>query len=78
MSKVRIELNQKGIRELLKSSELEAVLGEHARKIAGRCGDGYGYDTYQATTRVIASVFTEDPDAMRDNLKNNTILKAMQ
>lgn len=78
MSKVRIELNHAGIRALLKSPEMEAMLGERAAQISDGCGDGYAHDTYQAPGRVIASVYTETPDAMRDNLRNNTILKAMQ
>ena len=34
MSKVKIELNRAGVRELMKSPEMQAILVEHANKIA--------------------------------------------
>ena len=77
MGNVRIELNRAGVRELLKSAELEALLKEQADAIAGRCGDGYASDTQVIETRVIASVYTDTDEAMRDNLENNTILRAL-
>ena len=78
MAKVVLELNQSGVRELLKSPEMAALLQEQADAIAGRCGDGYGTDTMLMETRVIASVFTDTKEAYRDNLDNNTILRALQ
>ena len=73
--KVRIELNSAGIRELLLSAEMQAVLGEKAAEITGRCGAGYESDIYLTPGRAVASVFTEDPDALKDNLENNTLLR---
>ncbi len=77
MSNVRIALNGAGVRALLKSDAIADAVSEQARKIAERCGEGYAYDVYQTPGRVIASAYTEDFRAMRDNLKNNTLLKAM-
>ena len=45
--------------------------------MAARAGDGYATDVYQAGSRVIASVYTETEEAMKDNLENNTLLKAV-
>lgn len=78
MAKIRLELNSAGVRELLKSTEMELMLKEHADAIAGRCGEGYIADTAQMGTRVIASVYTGTPETMRDNFENNTILRALQ
>ena len=78
MSNVKIVLNSAGIREMLKSPEMEAVVGEHAARIAAQCGSGYANDTKQMPGRVIASVFTDSNDAVRDNLQNNTILRALK
>lgn len=76
MSKsVEIELNSPGIREMLRSAEMQAVLGEKASEIAGRCGAGYESDIYLTPGRAVASVFTATPDAVKDNAKNNTILR---
>lgn len=78
MSKVRIELNSAGIRELLRSDEMGAVVEGHASAIAARCGDGYAFDRKLMPGRVIASAYTADKDAMRDNLDNNTLLRNLQ
>lgn len=75
--KVRIELNSEGVRELLKSAEIMAVCRGHADRIAGRAGDGYEVTTYTGKTRVNASVHAATDKAYRDNLKNNTLLKAV-
>lgn len=77
-SKVHIELNQKGLRELLKSPEMKAICTEHAQAIAGRAGDGYEVSPYTGKRRVNASVFAATKEAKQDNYKNNTLLKAMR
>lgn len=77
MNKVKIELNSPGIRELLRSEEMQAVLEEQAEKIAERCGAGYAHDTYLTGGRAVASAFAETPEAIRDNLENNTILRSL-
>lgn len=77
MSKVRIELNYAGVGELLHSKEIAGAVKEVADQVAARAGEGYATDTYQAGTRVIASVYTETVEAMKNNLENNTLLKAV-
>lgn len=74
MSKLRIEINSDGVQELLKEIGRD-VCGPMAQRAADACGDGYAADTHDAGTRVIASVYTETPEAYRDNLENNTILR---
>lgn len=78
MSKIKIELNSAGVRELLRSQSIADVLAEHASAIAGRCGEGYAHDTHMMPGRVIAAAYTETPEAMADNLRENTLLRAMQ
>lgn len=73
--KVRIELNSAGIREMLRSAEMQELLGEKAAEIAARCGAGYESDTHFTGGRAVASAYTEDPDALKDNLENNTLLR---
>lgn len=78
MSKnVEIVLNSAGIRELLKSAEIEAVCRDQAEAVANRAGAGYKVDTHVGKTRVNAMVSTDTKEAYRDNLKNNTLLKAL-
>lgn len=75
--KCRIELNSEGVRELLRSAEIMAVCKGHAEQIAGRAGTGYEVTTYTGKTRVNASVHAATDESYRDNLKNNTLLKAV-
>ncbi len=78
MSKIYIELDSEGIQELLKSPEITAVCQEHAKNTVSRCGAGYATDTYVGKTRVNVAVYPDTTDAIRDCLKNNTILKALK
>lgn len=77
MGKYRVELNEEGVRELLRSSEMMGVCSQLARNIAGRAGSGYAISTYTGQSRVNASVYCATAEARRDNLKNNTLLKAV-
>lgn len=77
MAKVEIELNSEGVRELLRSPAILAACRDVANGVAARAGDGYSVSSYTGTNRVNVSVGTETAKAMRDNLKNNTLLKAV-
>lgn len=74
----RIELNSDGVKELLKSPEMAAICQQHAQAIANRAGSGYAVTVYTGASRVNASVITETPEAIRENMKNNTLLKAVR
>lgn len=76
--KHKFELNRAGVRQLLKSSEMAQVVGEYAETVASRCGVGYATDEKQMPTRVVASVYTESDEAIKDNSDNNTLLKALR
>lgn len=77
MANVRIELNHEGVRDLLRSPAMAAVCKSYAEEIAGRAGNGYEVNVYTGANRVNASVGTATKEAMRDNYKNNTLLKAV-
>ena len=79
MAKIlRIKLKSAGVRQLLKSKEMQAICTEHAEEIAARCGAGYAVDSMQKETRVIATVYPQTAEARRDNYRNNTIEKALR
>lgn len=72
------ELNSAGVRELLKSSYIASCCQSAAEAIASRAGDGYQVSgVYAGRNRVNVSVETATSKAARDNLKNNTLLKAV-
>ena len=78
MAKTKFKLNRKGVAELMKSREMQTILGEHATSIRNRCGDGYEQDMYVGKNRANAMVSATTYRAKRDNMKNNTILKAVK
>lgn len=77
MSKVKIVLNREGVRELLQSQEMMNICEEHARKAAASLGNGYAVSTMVGKNRVNASLFAETYQAKKENLRNNSILKAL-
>lgn len=77
MSK-KFELNRNGVAELLKSPAMIEILREKARGIKEAAGDGYEVSSYVGKNRANVSVKTKTKQAIRDNNKNNTLLKAMR
>lgn len=78
MSKMKFKLNYSGIGMMMKSTEMQNILSEHAAAIKNRCGDGYEQDIYVGKNRANAMVKTSTYQAKKDNLKNNTLLKAVR
>lgn len=77
MAKVKFELNRDGVRELLRSKEMMDICSEYANNALGRLGDGYEVTTHTGANRVNAEVAAQSFSAKRENLKSNTILKAV-
>lgn len=77
MSKV-FKLNRQGIADLMKSPSMQQVLRNKATEIRGRCGDGYEQDIFVGKNRANAMVSAESFQAKHDNMKNNTLLKAVR
>ena len=77
MANVLVELNPDGVRQLLRSPEMMSICSAQAQAIAARAGAGYEVSTYTGRNRVNASVHAATRKARRDNVKNNTLLKAL-
>lgn len=75
MSKVK--LNHAGVRALLRSQDMMGYCAEVAQGVARRAGTGYEINEYTGTNRVNVSVGAASGAAYRDNLRNNTLLKAI-
>lgn len=71
------ELNRSGVRDLLRSPEMLAICEEYANKALGNLGDGYKVTTHTGTNRVNAMVAAESYRAKKENLEDNTILRAV-
>lgn len=78
MSKTVFKLNRSGVANLMKSEAMQGVLTKKANAIKNRCGDGYEQDIYVGQNRANAMVTASSYKAKKDNLKNNTILKAVR
>lgn len=78
MANETIKLDQAGVRKLLRSEEMKAVCKQLADNALARCGDGYEVNTHVGKNRVNAEVYAKTKAAKKDNLKNNTILKALR
>lgn len=78
MSKFKFKLNRSGVAQLLKSSEMQNVLSKKAGEISGRAGDGFEAETYVGRDRARATVKADTPEAYRECLKNNSLLKALR
>lgn len=77
MSKVRFKLNLRGLNDIMKSPEMQAVIGSAAAQMKAAAGDNYEVETPHPISFIaIASVRTGNYKARLDNSKNNTLLKA--
>lgn len=82
-SKVRIELNSKGISELLTSPGVMGLIEDSCSSRASAAGAGYDYnvviskDNHYAGQRAKGFINAKTAKAKRDNKKNNTLLKLL-
>ena len=76
--KARIEVDREGVRQLLRSKEMESICVEHATRIKNNACIGYEVQTRHYTERCGAVVNAVTPEARKDNAENNTLLKAVR
>lgn len=72
------KLNRVGVAELMKSPEMVALLKEKAKAVQEKAESGYEVSSYIGKNRANVSIKTKTKKAMRDNKKNNTLLKALR
>ena len=78
MSKFKFVLNRASVRELMKSEEMQDILKDKADSALNSLGEGYKSDIHVGKNRANAMVYADSFQAKKDNLKNNTILKAVR
>jgi hypothetical protein len=78
MSNFEFKLNRAGLDELRKSAEMQGILQSHANAVSARAGAGYATSIEMGRDRAVAFVRAETMEAVRDNLENNTLLKAVR
>lgn len=78
MGNVKYEMDYAGIGQLLKCSELCDGMQAIGNNVASRAGVGFIADTSVGKKRAHTFVRPDTAEAYYDNLKNNTLLKALQ
>lgn len=77
MSNLKIVLNSSGIKQMMKSQEMQNICTEIAYRAKAKLGDGYEVTYRKGKTRVNASIGAVTPEAISENKKNNTLLKSL-
>lgn len=75
---LKIVLNRAGVRQLLRSDEMLAECQKYADAAVSRLGSGYSVNTHRGKNRVNAEVHADTYAARKENLKTNSILKAVK
>lgn len=77
MAKSYFKYSRAGFNELRRSPEMLAACQEIASSVCSRAGKGFGTGTRMYRSRCGVAVFPVTQEGVRDNLKNNTLLKAL-
>lgn len=77
MSKVRVELNLKGINELMKSPEIQSSLQKAGEAVAHAAGKNYTARTHLADWIAITNVYPASKEALEENYSQNILVKAL-
>ena len=77
MSDIKIKLIKSGVRKLLRSDDMQSAVNSLAFRAPSRLGDGYEVTYRKGKNRVNAEVAAVSYEAKKDNLDNNSILKAV-
>lgn len=77
-NKLKFQLNRAGVRELMRSEEMQKILEGYASDIRGRCGEDFEQDLRVGKNRANAMVYTNTIRGKRRNLRDNTLLKALK
>jgi hypothetical protein len=80
--KTRVEANLAGYTELRNSPEIVSYMQSIADAALSQLGEGYistvrHYDGGAAPGKAVINVYAETPAAKRENLRENTIIKAV-
>lgn len=78
MANLKFKLNRSGVASLMKSAAMQSVLEKKATSVRNRAGEGYKQDTFVGKTRANAMVYADTYQSKKDNMKNNTLLKAVR
>lgn len=77
----KIELNLKGLNELMKSEPIQNIVKDHADTVAeiasSMSGEEYNSDMRVLNWVAVGTAFPASKNAARDNYRHNTLEKAL-
>lgn len=76
-SKMRIVVNKAGVRQLLKSAEIEADLKQRAERIAAAAGPGMTVAVHQGSNRARVVVYTDGIEAILAEVHHQALTRAI-
>lgn len=77
MNDVDIKLNHRGVRDLLRSSEVRRDLERRAAAIAASAGPGHRIESEDGPNRARAAVVTDTFEAMNDEATSRSLTRAI-
>lgn len=77
MGKVRIELNRRGVKELLRSAEIQTDLDRRAEQIAAAAGPGHEVQARPSRTRARSVVRTATTEARLAEATDRSLTRAI-
>ncbi len=84
MGSMKFELDLKGLSELMRSPEMQDVLDGVGAQVQGRAQSAarkpkaeYGRSIWIGNYAAVSQVRADNPEALHENLENNTLLKAL-
>ena len=77
-SRFKVWIESDAVVELMKSGRMQEILNDYAQNALGRLGEGYEATLFLGTDRAKAQVTAVSYQARKENLEQNTILKAVK
>lgn len=77
MARLKIKLNHRGVRAMLRSADVQRVVEDRAEKIARAAGPGMKHEATVGRDRAIAMVWTDTTEARRAEAKHRTLTRAI-
>ena len=76
-SDFEFKLNSAGVRQLLKSEEMQSILSEYGSEIASNAGSGFEKDERVYKKIAVVNVYPKTEHARIKDYKENALLKAV-
>lgn len=73
----RYKPNREGLREILASQEVAALVSDHADRIAAECGDGFVASQRMGKTRQRAIVYADTWSAKHRDARENVMVRVL-